>query len=98
MPSPSALIKHIESDKVLSQVYVHVGVRKTASCPLDVTAKEDFIKVWRGKQLETPGTGRKSFKKQKGRPIFLVIFILLLFPYSLFMPSSFKIHFLPCFL
>lgn len=65
MPSPAALIKHMESDKVLSQVYMHVGVRKPASCPLDVTAKEDFIKVWRSKQLETPGTGRKSFKKTK---------------------------------
>lgn len=55
-PSPSALIKHTESDKVLSQVCVHVRVRKSPPCPLDVTGKEDFtgcgeVKSWKQQEL-----------------------------------------------
>lgn len=64
MPSPSAPIKHTESDKVLSQVCVHVRVRKSPPCPLDVTGKEDFtgsgeVKSWKQQEL------RRRFKKKK---------------------------------
>lgn len=96
MPSPSALIKHMESDKILSQVCVHVRVRKSASCPLDVTVKEDFtgsgeVKSWKQQEL------RGRFKKKKklpniigyihSAPLFLLPFHSLFFQ-NRFSPSS----------
>ena len=93
MPSPSALIKHMESDKVLSQACVHVRVRKSSSCPLDVTVKKDFtgsgkVKSW--KQQELRGRLKKNPKNQKTRlpnilgyihsaPLFLLLFHSLFF-------------------
>lgn len=78
----------MESINVLSQVSVHVRVRRSSSHPVDVTVKVDFIgsgeaKSWRQQEL------RGRVKEKKGCPVFLVILILLLF--SRFFQNTFSL-------